>query len=50
MSLNVKKTRQVQFAELIEFVAVAEYRTFTRAAAQRGISTATLAKPRIMRR
>jgi hypothetical protein len=34
--------RTVQFAELIEFVAVAEYRTLTAAAARLGVSTATL--------
>ena len=44
MSMNVQKMRTVQFAELIEFVAIAEYRSFTRAAAQLGVSTATLSR------
>jgi LysR family transcriptional regulator, regulator of peptidoglycan recycling len=42
MSMNIQKMEKVQLAELIEFVAVAEYRSFTRAAAQLGVSTATL--------
>jgi len=44
MSVNVKKMRKVEFAELIEFVAVAEYRSFTQAAAQLGIPTTTLSR------
>jgi len=44
MSVSVKKMRKVQFAELIEFMAVTEYRSFTRAAAQLGVSTATLSQ------
>jgi DNA-binding transcriptional LysR family regulator len=44
MSINTRKMRQVQFAELIEFMAVAEYCSFTRAAAQLGVSTATLSQ------
>jgi DNA-binding transcriptional LysR family regulator len=44
MSINVQKMRKVQFVELIEFVAVAEYRSFTRAAAQLGVSTPTLSQ------
>jgi DNA-binding transcriptional LysR family regulator len=44
MSLNVKTMQKVEFAELIEFVAVAEYCSFTRAAAQLGIPTATLSR------
>ena len=44
MSMNVQKMRKVQFAELIEFVAVAEDRSFTRAAARLGVSTATLSQ------
>jgi DNA-binding transcriptional LysR family regulator len=44
MSLNVQKIRKVQFAELIEFVVVAEYRSFTRAADQLGFSTPTLSQ------
>jgi hypothetical protein len=42
MPMNVTKMRKVQFAELIEFVAVAEDRSFSRAAARLGVSTATL--------
>jgi hypothetical protein len=34
--------RKVQYVELVEFVAVTEYRSFRRAAAQLGVSTATL--------
>jgi DNA-binding transcriptional LysR family regulator len=44
MSVNVKKIRKVEFAELIEFVAVAEFRSFTRAAAELGIPTPTLSR------
>jgi DNA-binding transcriptional LysR family regulator len=44
MSVNVKEMRKVQFAELIEFVAVAEHRSFTRAAAGLGVSTPTLSQ------
>jgi DNA-binding transcriptional LysR family regulator len=44
MPMNVKKLRKVQFAELIEFVAVAEDRSFTRAAGRLGVSTATLSQ------
>jgi DNA-binding transcriptional LysR family regulator len=36
--------RKVQFAELVEFVAVGEHRSFTRAAAQLGVSTPTLSQ------
>jgi hypothetical protein len=36
MSMNAQKMRKVQFVELIEFVAVAEYGSLTRAAAQLG--------------
>jgi DNA-binding transcriptional LysR family regulator len=42
--MNAQTIRKVQFAELIEFVAVVEHRSFTRAAAQLGISTATLSQ------
>jgi DNA-binding transcriptional LysR family regulator len=42
--MNVQKMRKVQFAELIEFVAVAEYGSFTRAAAQLGVSTPLLSQ------
>jgi DNA-binding transcriptional LysR family regulator len=42
--MNVQKMRKVQFAELIEFVAVAEDRSFTRAAVRLGVSTATLSQ------
>jgi DNA-binding transcriptional LysR family regulator len=44
MSMNVQKMRKVQFAELIEFLAVAEERSFTRAAVRLGVSTATLSQ------
>jgi DNA-binding transcriptional LysR family regulator len=44
MSMNAQKMRKVQFAELFEFTVVAEYRSFTRAAAQLGVSTATLSQ------
>jgi LysR family transcriptional regulator, regulator of peptidoglycan recycling len=44
MLVNAKTIRKVQFAELIEFVAVAEYRSFTRAAVQLGVSTAALSQ------
>jgi DNA-binding transcriptional LysR family regulator len=44
MSVNARKMRKVQVGELVEFVAVAEYRSFTRAAAQLGLSTATLSQ------
>jgi DNA-binding transcriptional LysR family regulator len=44
MPMNVKKMRKVQFAELIEFVAVAEDRSFTRAAGRLGVSTSTLSQ------
>jgi DNA-binding transcriptional LysR family regulator len=44
MSTNIQKIRKVQFAELIEFVAVAECRSFTRAAARLGVSTATISQ------
>jgi DNA-binding transcriptional LysR family regulator len=44
VSANVQKIRKVQFAELIEFVAVAEYRSFRRAAAQLGVSTAMISQ------
>jgi LysR family transcriptional regulator, regulator of peptidoglycan recycling len=44
MSMNVQKMRKVPFAELIEFVAVAEDRSFTRAAVRLGVSTATLSQ------
>jgi DNA-binding transcriptional LysR family regulator len=44
MPMNVKKMRKVQFAELIEFVAVAEDRSFTRAAGRLGVSTAALSQ------
>jgi DNA-binding transcriptional LysR family regulator len=44
MPVNVKKMRKIQFAELIEFIAVAEDRSFTRAAGRLGISTATLSQ------
>jgi len=44
MQVNVHKTREVQFGELIEFAAVAEYRSFTRAAVQLGVSTATVSQ------
>jgi DNA-binding transcriptional LysR family regulator len=44
MAANIKKIRKVQFAELIEFVAVAEHRSFTRAAAQLGVSTEALSQ------
>ena len=42
--MNARKMRKVQFAELVEFVAVAEHRSFTRAAAQLGVSTPTLSQ------
>jgi hypothetical protein len=38
MSASIQKMRKVPFADLIEFVAVAEYRSFTRAATQLGVS------------
>jgi DNA-binding transcriptional LysR family regulator len=44
MSVSVKKIPKVKFVELIEFVAVTEYRSFTRAAAQLGVSIATLSQ------
>ena len=44
MQVNVHKTRKVQFGELIEFAAVAEYRSFKRAAVQLGVSTATVSQ------
>jgi transposase-like protein len=44
MSASVKKMRKVQFVELIEFVAVTEYHSFTRAAAQLGVSSAALSQ------
>jgi DNA-binding transcriptional LysR family regulator len=44
LSVDVKKMRKVEFAELIEFVAVAEHCSFTRAAAQLGIPTTTLSR------
>jgi DNA-binding transcriptional LysR family regulator len=44
MPMNVKNMRNVQFAELIEFVAVAEDRSFTRAAGRLGVSTSTLSQ------
>jgi DNA-binding transcriptional LysR family regulator len=44
MSVNVKKMRKVQFVELFEFTVVAEYRSFTRAAAQLGVSAAALSQ------
>jgi DNA-binding transcriptional regulator YdaS (Cro superfamily) len=44
MPMNVKRMRQVQFADLIEFVAVAEDRSFTRAAGRLGVSTSTLSQ------
>jgi Bacterial regulatory helix-turn-helix protein, lysR family len=44
MSMNAQKIRNVQFAELIEFVVVAEYHSFTRAAVQLGVSTAVLSQ------
>jgi len=40
--MSVQKMRKVQFGELIEFVAVAEHRSFTRAAVKLGVSTPTL--------
>jgi DNA-binding transcriptional LysR family regulator len=42
MSVNVKDTRKIQFAELFEFMVVADHRSFTQAAAQLGVSTVTL--------
>jgi DNA-binding transcriptional LysR family regulator len=41
MSMNVG-IRKMQFVELFEFVVVAEYRSFARAAAHLGVSIATL--------
>ena len=44
MSASIQNTQKVQFADLLEFMAVAECRSFTRAAAQLGISTTTLSR------
>jgi DNA-binding transcriptional LysR family regulator len=44
MSMHIQKMRKVQFAELIEFVVVAQYRSFTRAAVQLGISPPALSQ------
>jgi DNA-binding transcriptional LysR family regulator len=44
MSASIQEVRKVQFAELLEFVAVAECRSFTRAAAHLGVSTTTLSR------
>jgi LysR family transcriptional regulator, regulator of peptidoglycan recycling len=44
MSMNAQMVRRIQFAELIEFVTIAECRSFTRAAAQLGVSTPTLSQ------
>jgi DNA-binding transcriptional LysR family regulator len=44
MSANIQKMRKLQFAQLVEFVAVAEYQSFRRAAAQLGVSTSTLSQ------
>jgi DNA-binding transcriptional LysR family regulator len=44
MSASIQITQRVQFADLLEFMAVAECRSFTRAAAQLGISTTTLSR------
>ena len=44
MSMDVQKMRKVQFAELIEFVVVAQYRSFTRAAIQLGVSPPALSQ------
>jgi DNA-binding transcriptional LysR family regulator len=44
MSINVEKMRTIQFAELFEFMVVADHRSFTRAAAQLGVSNATLSQ------
>jgi DNA-binding transcriptional LysR family regulator len=44
MSVDVQKMRKIQIGELVEFVAVAEYRSFTRAAAQLGLSASTLSQ------
>jgi DNA-binding transcriptional LysR family regulator len=44
MSVNARRMRKVQFAELFEFTVVAEHRSFTRAADQLGVSTATLSQ------
>jgi DNA-binding transcriptional LysR family regulator len=42
--MDVQKMRKVQFAELIEFVVVAQYRSFTRAAVQLGVSPPALSQ------
>lgn len=42
MSVNIRKTPMVQFAELVDFMAVAEQRSFTGAAAHLGVSAAAL--------
>jgi DNA-binding transcriptional LysR family regulator len=44
MSVNVHKMRKLQLGELFEFMAVAEYRSFTRAAAQLSVSSSTLSQ------
>jgi hypothetical protein len=44
MSINVEKMRKIQFAELFEFMVVADHQSFTRAAAQLGGSTAMLSQ------
>jgi DNA-binding transcriptional LysR family regulator len=44
MSMNAQTMRKVQFAELIEFVVVAEYHSFARAAVQLGVSTVVLSR------
>jgi hypothetical protein len=45
MSASIQKMQKVQFADLLEFMAVAECRSFTRAAADLGVSTATSVGP-----
>jgi len=44
MPESVKEMRKVQFSELIEFMTVVEYRSFTRAATALGISTAAVSQ------
>jgi DNA-binding transcriptional LysR family regulator len=44
MSINLEKMRKIQFTELFEFMVVADHRSFTRAAAQLGVSTAGLSQ------
>jgi DNA-binding transcriptional LysR family regulator len=40
--MNAQTIQKVQLADLIEFVTVAEHRSFVRAAAQLGVTTVTL--------